>query len=231
MEERYSRNILLKEIGVEGQKKLLSTKVLVVGAGGLGSPILLYLASSGIGEIGIIDDDVVSLTNLQRQVLYDYSQIGLAKVDMAKQRLEAINPNIKINTYNIRLMEDNAEGIISVYDIVVGATDNLASRHIIDKYCYKLSIPMIHGAIREFEGQVSVFNYKGGPRYENLFPSHTDNYSQPLGVIGPIAGVVGSIQALEAIKVALGRDDTLSGILLLVDLLAHSFVKLKIAIN
>lgn len=221
--ERYSRHLSLLEIGEEGQEKIGQTRILVVGAGGLGSPVLYYLAAAGVGTIGIMDDDKVSESNLQRQILYDSSCIGEAKVSAAKRKLEALNPQCRIFGYEQRLEERNA-CLVNDYDIIIDATDNLLSRYIINDACVKYGKPFVYGSICEFEGQVSVFNHKGGPTYRDLFEYHEDiaSFRQPLGVIGALPGVVGSLQAAEAIKIILDCC-TLSGKLLLINILYSTF--------
>lgn len=217
--ERYNRHIILPEIGEAGQEELASAKVLVVGAGGLGAPILQYLVAAGIGTIGIMDADVVSLSNLQRQILYREDQIGMLKVDKAKLILNQLNSDCQLDAYPYHLTEENAEQIISKYDILVGATDNFASRLLIDKYSKQMGKPFVHGSICEYSGQVSVFNYKGGYSYTDLFPDQPDESLQPLGVMGVLPGIIGSIQAAEVIKIVLGIGEVLSGKLLMYDVL------------
>lgn len=223
--ERYSRHIVLKEVGEEGQEKIKRAKVLVVGAGGLGSPVLLYLAAAGIGTLGIIDDDVVSESNLQRQILYDSECIGELKVEVARRKLQKLNPDCHIVALSQRLTEENSKEIIKDFDIVVDATDNLLSRYIIDDACVAYGKPFVYGSICEFEGQVSVFNYQGGPTYRDLYEYHEAilHYKQPLGVIGALPGTIGSIQASETLKIITGCPNTLSGKLLLINLLKVTF--------
>lgn len=212
--ERYSRHTILPEIGEGGQEKLLKTSVLVVGAGGLGAPILQYLVAAGIGTIGIVDSDVVSLSNLQRQILYRENEIGISKVEKAKETLEKLNSECTINTYPVILDESNAEEIISQYEIVVGATDNFSSRKCIDAVTKRQGKPFVHGSIQEFEGQVSVFNYKGSFSYSDLFPTTPEESALPIGVMGVLPGIIGSMQACEVIKIAVGIGEVLSGKLL-----------------
>lgn len=228
--ERYSRHLILDKIGEEGQEKIKKAKVLVVGAGGLGSPALLYLAAAGTGHIGIIDDDVVSESNLQRQVLYDTGCVGKAKVAIAARKLRDLNPALRVSTYQQRLLPENAENIICEYDVVIDATDNLLSRYTINDACVKCGKPFVYGSICEFDGQISVFNYDHGPTYRDLYEYNDSvkDFKQPLGVIGALPGVVGSMQAAEAIKVILGSKSTLSGKLLLINLLNNTFHTLKI---
>ena len=225
--EKYSRHISLPEVGEGGQLKLRNAKVLVVGAGGLGSPVLYYLAAAGVGTIGIVDDDVVSLSNLQRQILYKEEQCGKSKAEIAKKELIALNSDISINVYPERLTEINAGGIIDKYDIVVGATDNFESRLIINSVTKALNIPFVHGSIEEFEGQVSVFNFKQGPDYTMLYPDTPEEDSLPIGVLGILPGVIGSLQACEVIKIITGLGDVLSGRLLIYNALKVSFTEVE----
>ncbi len=227
--ERYSRHIMLSEVGEEGQQKIKEAGVLVVGAGGLGSPVLLYLAAAGVGRIGIIDPDTVSESNLQRQVLYDINTIGQFKTKVATDKLQMLNPYCRTETYPYRLDQDNAQNIIEKYDIVVDATDNLISRYIIDDACVLCGKPFVYGSICEFDGQVSVFNYNGGPTYRSLFEfdDNVPTFTQPQGVLGTLPGIVGSIQASETLKIILGKN-TLSGKLLIIDLLQNTFQVLSL---
>lgn len=219
--ERYNRQIILPEIGEEGQNKLSKAKVLIVGVGGLGSPIALYLAGAGVGCIGLIDDDVVSISNLQRQVLYTEEEVGLPKAVQAKKRLEALNRDIKVEAYNMRLTAENADSIISDYDIVVDGCDNFQTRYLINDTCRKLDKVYVYGAIRAFDGQVSVFNYNGGPDYRSLFPDEEEMRlmpAPPKGVIGAIPGLVGCVEAGEVLKIIVGYGEVLSGKLWYIDL-------------
>jgi adenylyltransferase/sulfurtransferase len=220
--ERYNRHIILPEIGEEGQKKLLKAKVLVVGAGGLGAPVLQYLVAAGIGSIGIVDADVVSLSNLQRQILYRENQIGLSKAEQSKLTLEQLNADVRIQTFPYMLDQTNADDLIDRYDMVIGATDNFDSRKCIDEVTKKHKKAFIHASIGEFQGQVSVFNYKDGPSYFDLFPDTPDESSLPLGVLGVLPGIIGSMQACEAIKIVLEIGEILSGKLLVYDALTHN---------
>ncbi|MGL5684084.1 MAG: HesA/MoeB/ThiF family protein [Marinifilaceae bacterium] len=229
-ESRYARHLALKEIGQEGQEKIKATSVLLVGAGGLGSPISMYLVAAGIGTLGIIDADTVSESNLQRQILYSTETLGKPKCNEAKQRLSALNPHTKINTYNEWLTQENAEAIISNYDIVIDATDNLPVRYLMDNVCKSKQIPLVHGSIREFTGQISIFNTVGANSYSDLYPysSAVDTFSQPSGVVGALPGVVGSIQAMETLKFILGYP-SLVGKLLLIDLMELNFTTFTIS--
>lgn len=228
--ERYSRHITLEEFGEEGQEKLKAAKVLIVGVGGLGSPLALYLAAAGVGEIGLMDDDVVSESNLQRQILFNTHEIGEPKVHVAQQKLSALNPYTKFNAYNYRLEESNAQEIIANYDIVVDGCDNLLTRYIINDTCVKLDKVYVYGSIGEFNGQVSVFNHQDGPTYRNLYPydESVKDFTQSKGVIGVLPGITATIQANEVIKIITGIGDPLSGKLLLIDTKQSSFICLKI---
>lgn len=229
-QERYSRHIALKEVGKAGQEKISQAKVLVVGAGGLGSPVLLYLAAAGVGTIGLMDDDTVSESNLQRQILYDTESLGTPKVEVACRKLKALNPFCHLIPLKERLTQENAGKIVRDYDVVVDATDNLYSRYVINDACLENGKPFVYGSICEFEGQVSVFNYQGGPDYRRLYPYHdkVKEFKQPLGVMGTLPGTIGAIQASETLKVILGSHTTLSGKLLLIDLLKNSFRTIRI---
>lgn len=228
--QRYSRHIILDDIGNEGQNKLKKSKVLIVGVGGLGSPLSLYLAAAGIGEIGLMDDDVVSKSNLQRQVLFNTYEVGKPKVDIARKKLSALNPYSKFNTYNFRLDKNNALDIIKNYDIVVDGCDNLLTRYIINDACVRLDKVYVYGSIGAFNGQVSVFNYNEGPTYRCLYPYDEDikNFTQSQGVIGVLPGITATIQANEVIKVVTGIGSPLSGRLLLIDTKDSNFMSLEI---
>lgn len=229
-QERYNRHIILHDIRIQGQEKIKETSILVVGAGGLGSPILYYLTAAGIGHIGIMDDDVVSESNLQRQILYDTTHVGTPKVSVAATKLKQLNPFTRITPYFTRLSLDNALEIIPEYDIVMDATDNLHARYLINDACVKLGKPFVYGSICEFSGQVSVFNYQNGPTYRDLFEynDEIENFSQPLGVIGALPGIVGSLQANEAIKIILEKPGVLSGKLLTIDILNNTYLTFAI---
>jgi len=216
---RYSRHLLLPEVGKVGQERLKNARVLVVGAGGLGSPALLYLASAGVGTIGIIDPDTVDLSNLQRQVVHDSATVGVAKVTSVKQRILAVNPNCTVRTFESSLCPKNAIEILGVFDLVIDGTDNFRTRYLLADASEIVGIPFVYGAIFRFDGQVSVFNHKGGPGYRDLFPTPPVAGSIPTcaatGVLGVLPGVIGTLQATEAIKIILDIGETLSGRLLL----------------
>lgn len=217
---RYNRHIILPEVGVPGQEKLKAAKVLVIGAGGLGCPVLQYLAAAGVGTIGIADDDVISESNLQRQVLYASADIGKPKVIVATEKLRLLNPFIVIKSYNLRINAANAAEIVSGFDVVVDGSDNFSTRYIINDVCVKANKPLVFGAVHKFEGQVSVFNYRGGPTYRCLFPEAGDTPScAEAGVLGVLPGITGCIQANETIKIITGIGKVLSGRLLTVNAL------------
>lgn len=219
--ERYNRQTILPEVGEDGQQRLAQAKVLIVGVGGLGSPIALYLAGSGVGCIGLVDDDTVSVSNLQRQVLYSEHEVGLPKAVRAKERLEALNSGISVQAYPCRLTPENAEELIAPYDIVVDGCDNFATRYLINDTCVRLGKVYVHGAIRAFDGIVSVFNYQGGPDYRRLYPDEQEMLSMPhppKGVLGVTPGLVGCVEAAEVLKVIGGYGEVLSGKLWVIDL-------------
>jgi molybdopterin/thiamine biosynthesis adenylyltransferase/rhodanese-related sulfurtransferase len=219
---RYARHISLPQVGLEGQKKISNSSVLVIGAGGLGSPVLMYLAAAGVGTIGIIDYDEVDISNLQRQIIHSNSGLGLNKAESAKSRIEDLNPGIKVEIWKERLTPENAMDICGKgWNLIVDGTDNLPTRYLIDDVCSLLDIPWVYGSIYRFEGQVSVFQYQGGPCYRDLFPEPPPSGSVPScvdgGVLGVLPGVIGSIQANEAIKIILGIGTIISGKLLIYD--------------
>lgn len=233
--ERYIRQIRVKDFGPEAQNKLYNSKVIVVGAGALGSPVLSYLAAAGVGTIGVLDSDEVDLTNLQRQVIYTTNDIGQAKVVVASHRLSEMNPEIKIVTHLVRLHKDNALEIIRNYDLVIDCTDNFPSKFLVNDACVMLKKPCIIGGVLRFSGQLSVYNYKGGPTFRCLLAEEPDPLEAPscseAGVIGMIPGIIGSMQALEAIKVITGIGKTLSGRLLNLDGLTMTFDEFEITLN
>ena len=217
---RYNRHIIIPEFGLEAQQKLKAAKVLVIGSGGLGSPLLLYLAAAGVGTLGIVDFDVVDDSNLQRQVLFGVSEVGKPKVEAAKQRLQQLNPHINIITYNTQFTSQNALDILKDYDVVADGTDNFPTRYLVNDASVLLGKPNVYASIFQFEGQVSVFNYKDadgnyGPNYRDLYPTPPPPGLVPScaegGVLGVLPGIIGSLQASEVIKVITGVGDTLSG--------------------
>ena len=232
---RYSRHTLLPEVGEEGQARLLDSKVLLVGAGGLGSPAALYLAAAGVGTLGIVDFDVVDESNLQRQILHNFERIGVAKVESARETLQALNPDVKIEPYMERLSADNVLDIMSGYDVVVDGGDNFPTRYLVNDASLHLRIPVVHGAIFRFEGQASVFHPYEGPCYRCLFPQPPPPELAPscaeAGVLGVLPGIVGSIEAMEAIKLILGIGEPLVGKLLTYDALTQEFRRLKLRRN
>lgn len=219
---RYDRQIILPEIGEEGQIKLKNAKVLIVGVGGLGSPIALYLAAAGVGTIGLMDDDTVGITNLQRQVLYTEKELDKPKVHCATERLSSLNSEISIHPYPSRLTEDNAYDIIGSYDIIVDGCDNFATRYLIDEICSKQRKPYVYGAICGFEGQVSVFHFgENKNTYRDLYPNESEMKQMPpppKGVLGVTPAIVGSIEACEVLKIICGFGDVLAGELWTIDL-------------
>src|SRR3954463_1685742 len=225
--DRYSRHLLLPEVGVEGQQKLLDAKVLLLGAGGLGSPAALYLAAAGVGTLGLVDMDVVDESNLQRQILHNLDRIGDRKVDSAKKTLTLLNPDVNVVTYDTRLDASNILEIIKDYDVIVDGADNFPSRYLLNDASVKLGIPVVHGSIFRFEGMVSVFHPLVGPTYRDMVPEPPPAELAPscaeAGVLGVLPGIIGSIQALEAIKVLLGLGEPLIGRILSVDTTDMSF--------
>lgn len=219
---RYSRQISLPEIGKDGQEKLHKAKVLIVGVGGMGSPIALYLAGAGVGTIGLVDDDTVNVSNLQRQVLYTESEVGRAKVHCAARRLQALNSEIEVRTYPFRLNRENVHSLIAGYDIVVDGCDNFSTRYLISDCCSLLNKPYVYGAIQGFEGQVSIFCYGGQPKtYRDLLPDETGALQMPApdnAVIGVTPAIVGSVEANEVLKLICGYGEVLAGKLWTVDL-------------
>jgi molybdopterin/thiamine biosynthesis adenylyltransferase/rhodanese-related sulfurtransferase len=229
---RYQRHILLPEVDVAGQAKLLDSRVLMIGAGGLGSPAALYLAAAGVGTIGIIDMDVVDESNLQRQILHNMDRVGERKVDSAKKSLTLLNPDVDVVTYDVRLGADNVLDIFAGYDVIVDGTDNFPTRYLVNDASLKLDIPVVHGSIFRFEGQASVYLPHQGPCYRCQVPEPPPAELAPscaeAGVLGVLPGIIGSIQAMEAIKLLLGLGESLSGRLLAYDALEESFRTFKV---
>ena len=223
---RFTRHFSLPEIGQEGQEKLKNARVLVIGAGGLGSPLLIYVAAAGIGNIGIVDDDIVTVSNLQRQVLYTTAEVGLKKVEIASQKLSALYPEIQVQTYDLRLNEENAEELFSKYDIIADCTDNYQTRFLIGKTSAKLKKPLAFASVLNYEGQVAVFNYKNGPVYADLFPTVPKDgiYKEnEIGLIGVMPGIAGTLQANEIIKIITGYGEVISGKLLVFNIQENRF--------
>lgn len=230
--ERYSRHIILKEVGAKGQKKLLNAKVLIIGAGGLGAPAALYLAAAGIGTIGIADADEVDLSNLQRQVIHATADVGKPKVQSAKESMEAINPDVTVKTYRTFIDSTNINEIISEYDFIIDGTDNFPAKFLINDACVMAKKPFSHAGIIRFKGQLMTYVPGQGPCYRCVFKEPPPKDAVPTckqaGVIGAMGGVIGSLQAMEAIKYILGRGDLLTGCLLTYDALKMEFRKIKL---
>lgn len=232
---RYSRHLVLPEVGVEGQERIKQGRVLIVGAGGLGSPAALYLAAAGVGEIGIVDFDKVDENNLQRQIIHSVKDIGMLKTESAKDSINNLNPNVKVETYDVKLNSKNAMEIIKSYDVVVDASDNFPTRYLVNDACVLLKKPNVYGSIFRFEGHASVFNFDDGPCYRCLFPNPPPKDAVPscaeAGVLGILPGIIGTIQATEALKIILRKADILSGRFLVYDALAMIFKELKLGKN
>ncbi|MFM8811834.1 MAG: molybdopterin-synthase adenylyltransferase MoeB [Actinomycetota bacterium] len=232
---RYQRHLLLPEVGIEGQAKLLASKVLMLGAGGLGSPAALYLAAAGVGTIGIVDMDEVDTSNLQRQILHNIDRVGDRKVDSAKKTLTMLNPDVNVVTYDTRLEANNIMEIIKGYDVIVDGADNFPSRYLLNDASVKLGIPVVHGSIFRFEGMVTVFDPKNGPTYRDMVPEPPPAELAPscaeAGVLGVLPGIVGSIQALETIKLLLGLGEGLVGRILAVDTTEMEFRTFKLRVD
>jgi molybdopterin/thiamine biosynthesis adenylyltransferase/rhodanese-related sulfurtransferase len=230
--DRYSRHILIPEVGVEGQQKLLDAKVLLLGAGGLGSPAALYLAAAGVGTLGIVDNDEVDLSNLQRQVIHNTERVGVPKVDSAEQTIKALNPDVHVEKYNLRLDASNIMDILPGYDVVIDGLDNFPTRYLLNDASVRLQIPVVSAAILGFEGQLSVFSPYEGPCYRCLFPEPPPAELAPScganGVIGVLPGTMGLLQATEAVKLIIGEGEPLIGRLLLYDALAATFQEVKV---
>ena len=230
--QRYSRHLILEEVGMKGQEKLKDSAVLCVGTGGLGSPLLLYLAAAGVGRIGIVDFDVVDESNLQRQIIHGTSTVGHKKVLSAKERILDLNPHIRVDIYEEALTSDNALQLFEPYDVIVDGTDNFPTRYLVNDACVISGKPNVYGSIFKFEGQCTVFNYEDGPNYRDLYPEPPPPGLVPScaegGVLGILPGVIGSLQATETIKVLLGIGETLSGRLLTYDAMNMKFKEFKL---
>ena len=229
---RYSRHLILPEVGLEGQRRLRASSVLCVGTGGLGSPLLMYLAAAGVGRIGIVDFDTVDASNLQRQVIHGTASIGRPKVQSARDRIRDINPHVEVDVHEAPLSSENALRVLAPYDVVVDCTDNFPTRYLVNDACVLLGKPNVYGSIFRFEGQASVFNHAGGPNYRDLYPEPPPPGLVPScaegGVLGVLPGIVGCIQANETLKILLGVGETLSGRLLLFDALGMRFRELRL---
>jgi molybdopterin/thiamine biosynthesis adenylyltransferase/rhodanese-related sulfurtransferase/molybdopterin converting factor small subunit len=232
---RYSRHLIMPEVGMEGQLKLKNAKVLLVGTGGLGAPLGLYLAAAGVGRIGLVDFDVVDLTNLQRQVIHGTKDVGRKKLDSASERMLDINPNVRLDRYEVALSSENALDILSGYDVIVDGTDNFPTRYLVNDACVLLKKPNVYGSIFRFEGQATVFGYPGGPCYRCLYPEPPPPGLVPScaegGVLGILPGLIGIVQATETVKLILGAGEPLVGRLMLYDALAMRFRELKLRRN
>ncbi len=233
--QRYARHLALPQVGVEGQRRLKAARVLCVGAGGLGSPLALYLAAAGVGTLGVVDFDVVDATNLQRQILHGTKDLGRSKLDSAADRLHDVNPHVEVVRHRARLSSENALDILADYDIVVDGTDNFPTRYLVNDACVLLGKPNVYGSVFRWEGQVSVFGTKGGPCYRCLFrepppPGLVPNCAEG-GVLGVLPGIIGSLQAMETIKLILGLGDTLAGRLLIFDALEMSWREVRLSRN
>jgi molybdopterin/thiamine biosynthesis adenylyltransferase len=236
--ERYARHIVLPEIGGAGQQKLKRARVLVIGAGGLGAPVLQYLAAAGVGTLGIVDDDTVSLSNLQRQVIHDTGAIGISKLDSAKASLHRINPNVSVELHNLRMTEENAPSLVAGYDMVADGSDNFETRYAVADACAATGRPLVHAAVGRFDGSITVLkpfetNAKGvqNPSYRDLFPEAPPAGLVPscaeAGIVGALTGVIGTLQAMEVIKLITGIGEPLVGRLLLYDALAARFETMR----
>jgi molybdopterin/thiamine biosynthesis adenylyltransferase len=233
--ERYARHLILEEVGEEGQARLMASRVLVVGAGGLGSPLLLYLAAAGVGTLGVIDDDMIDLSNLQRQIIHPTERIGMRKVDSARQTLAAVNPEVVVETHALRLDASNAAELVARYDLVADGSDNFATRYLLNDVCFAGRRTLVGAALAPFDGQLSTFKaYLGPPHpcYRCLFreppPADLVPRCETAGILGAVAGVVGTLQATEVLKELLGLGDSLSGTLLLYDALRAGFHKIAL---
>ncbi|MBV8760097.1 MAG: molybdopterin-synthase adenylyltransferase MoeB [Deltaproteobacteria bacterium] len=231
-EQRYSRHVLLPEVGLAGQQKLLAAKVVCIGAGGLGSPSAMYLAAAGVGTLGLIDDDVVDASNLQRQILHGTDRLGTPKVESGERTLKNLNPDVRVDKYRARLTSENAVDLLGRYDVIIDGADNFATRYLVNDVALRLGKPVVHASIFRFEGQLTVFPANGSPCYRCLYPQPPPPEDAPScaegGVLGVLPGILGVLQATEAIKLILGIGQTLAGRLLVYDALATKFRELKL---
>lgn len=232
---RYARHLSLENVGLEGQQKLKSAKVLVIGAGGLGSPVLQYLTAAGVGTIGVVDHDVVDQSNLQRQVLFTTNDLGKSKVKVAIERMQQLNPHVEFVPFKVALGTENALEILETFDIIIDGTDNFPTRYLVNDACIVLNKPFVHGSIFKFQGQVSVFNFQNGPSYRCLYPEAPSAEEAPncseVGVLGVLPGVVGTRMANECLKMILGIGEVLSGTVEVIDLLKNQHLQLKVQRN
>ncbi len=233
--QRYARHLILDEVGEEGQAKLMAARVLVVGAGGLGSPLLLYLGAAGVGTLGVVDDDVVDLSNLQRQIVHPTPRIGATKVESARETLAALNPEVRVETHGVRLNPSNVDALVGSYDLVADGSDNFATRYLLNDACFRLGRPLVAASLAPFDGQLSTFKaYLGPPHpcYRCLFreapPPDLIPRCETAGILGAVSGVMGTLQATEVLKEVLGIGESLSGTLLLYDALGARFQRVRI---
>ncbi len=233
--QRYARHLILDEVGEEGQAKLMAARVLVVGAGGLGSALLLYLGAAGVGTLGVVDDDVVDLSNLQRQIVHPTPRIGAPKVESARETLSALNPEVRVETHRVRLDQSNADALVGAYDLVADGTDNFSTRYLLNDACFRLGRPLVAASLAPFDGQLSTFKANLGPPhpcYRCLFreapPPDLIPRCETAGILGAVAGVMGTLQATEVLKELLGIGESLSGTLLLYDALGARFQRVRI---
>lgn len=233
--QRYARHLILDEVGEEGQAKLMAARVLVVGAGGLGSPLLLYLGAAGVGTLGIVDDDVVDLSNLQRQIVHPTPRIGLPKVESARATLAALNPEVRVESHGVRLTTSNLDALVGAYDLIADGSDNFATRYLLNDACFRLGRPLVAASLAPFDGQLSTFKAHLGPPhpcYRCLFreapPPDLIPRCETAGILGAVAGVMGTLQATEVLKELLGIGESLSGTLLLYDALGTRFQRVRI---
>lgn len=229
LEKRYRRQLILGSFGEDKQKQLMQSKVLLVGAGGLGSPVAYYLVAAGIGKITIVDDDIVDISNLQRQILHTTSDVGISKVASAKDKLIRLNPYVDIETYRFRFNENNMTQLSSDYDLVINAVDNIETRYLLNRLCYEKQIPLIEGAIHGFMGHVMSYIPGQSACYNCIFPNQKKSAKEEIGVIGSAVGVIGTLQATEAIKILTGVGKNLANVLLSVDMLTMSFTRINVS--
>ncbi len=233
--QRYARHLILEEVGESGQARLMATRVLVVGAGGLGSPLLLYLAAAGVGTLGVVDDDTVDLSNLQRQVMHPTTRLGASKVESARETLAALNPEVRVEAHGARLGAGNVEPLVGAYDLVADGSDNFATRYLLNDACYRLAKPLVAASLAPFDGQLSTFKAHLGPPhpcyrclYREAPPPDLIPRCETAGILGAVAGVMGTLQATEVLKEILGIGESLTGTLLMYDALGASFHRIRV---